>query len=742
MIFESSPDAIVLTDPKRNIILANAGVTRIYGYEAQEILGKSAQVLYENKAEFERLGAERFGPSADRLIPPAESRQRRKSGEIFPAEVSGAKLEDANGRHIGFIGVGRDITERKQAEAALRQSESQLRLLADNLPVLIMSLDTDMRFRFANRAYCNIHSIKQADIIGRKLPEMLGQVGYRKLKSKIDSVLKGNSVEFETTHIFADGIERDIVANYVPEFDALGKVRGLYVMLTDVTERKKIEDRIRLHSQVIEQTHESVVVTDREGHVTMWNKGAELMYGYSENEALGRHISFVYPEDQQDILKNEVVAPTDRKGWHEIEVRKRRKSGKEFVTHLSISVLRNAAGKSIGRIGLSVDITERKQADEALRAAKDEAEKANNAKSNFLAAASHDLRQPIQALSLLLAALLPRVHGEEAREIIRSMGHSIESLRALLDALLDISKLDAGVLIPDIKQFSVNETLRKIRTGFADQARDKGLDFRVVYSSAVVRSDPILLERVIQNLVGNSIRYTKSGRVLLGCRRRGANLRIEVWDTGPGIPADQIETIFVEFYQLDNPSRDRSEGLGLGLAIVDRIMHLLNHRIEVTSTLDSGSVFAVELPLLMGDAIRLPSQNDKIAMGGVGEAFIIVVEDEVRVREAIHWLLRDWGCRALTAESVDSALAQLAEIDAAPDVIIADYRLRDGMTGEHAIQRIEHRYQRKISALILTGDTATERLRKAKNAGYRLLHKPVRAAELHEALKAALHNPM
>ena len=219
-------------------------------------------------------------------------------------------------------------------------------------------------------------------------------------------------------------------------------------------------------------------------------------------------------------------------------------------------------------------------------------------------------------------------------------------------------------------------------------------------------------------------------------------MRIEVWDTGQGIPADQIENIFVEFYQLGNSYRDRSEGLGLGLAIVDRIMHLLDHRIKVMSTPDKGSVFAVEVPLLTGDAIRLSSPRDEIGMGGVAEAFVVAVEDEVRVREAIHWLLRDWGCRVLTAESIDSALAQLAEVDAPPDVVIADYRLRDGVTGEQAIQCIEHRFQRTIPAIILTGDTAPERLREAQSVGHRLIHKPVRAAELHAALKDALHNPV
>ena len=361
-------------------------------------------------------------------------------------------------------------------------------------------------------------------------------------------------------------------------------------------------------------------------------------------------------------------------------------------------------------------------------------ELANQAKSRFLAAASHDLRQPMHALGLFIARLRDMIRFPEARRLVEQAEASVSALRQLLDALLDISRLDAGILTSNIEDFPVDAVLARMESGFGPAAREKALKFRVVPCRAGVRSDPVLLERVLLNLVANAVRYTERGGVVVGCRRRGDKLRIEIWDSGIGIPQDKQREIFQEFSQLGNPERDRSKGLGLGLAIVERLVRLLNHSIAVISTPGKGSMFAIELPRATPPVRAVAAEPPRVMGVELDNMAVLVVDDEALVREGMRELLASWGCHVVIAASGEEALARLSTDDRLPDLIVSDYRLPEGETGSEVIERVQSALPVHVPAVLISGDTAPERLREARASGYHLLHKPVQPAKLRALL--------
>ena len=272
--------------------------------------------------------------------------------------------------------------------------------------------------------------------------------------------------------------------------------------------------------------------------------------------------------------------------------------GRTLVADLVVEPLRDETGAVSGIICAEIDVTESTQIKEALAEAHAEAERANQAKTRFLAAASHDLRQPFQAMSLFHHILMARIEEPKQAEVAGKLGEALAAGNALLNALLDTSALEAGNVKPRIGEVAVNEVIERLATEMADQAAGKGLGFRMVGTSAIVRSDPVLLERMVRNLLVNALRYTETGSILLGCRRRGGSLCVEVWDTGPGIPDDQLQRIFEDFYRCEGNRADNTGGLGLGLSIVRRMAQILNHQVSVRSRLGRGTVFAISVPIV------------------------------------------------------------------------------------------------------------------------------------------------
>ena len=372
-----------------------------------------------------------------------------------------------------------------------------------------------------------------------------------------------------------------------------------------------------------------------------------------------------------------------------------------------------------------------------LRARKDEAERANLAKSRFLAAASHDLRQPLHALGLFLSELAQQPLDERSRQITGRLTASTEAMEGLLDSLLDISRLDAGVLTPERSVFDMHAKLEHIIAGQASAAAARGLDLRLRCPPCWAVSDPLLFERIVANLVGNAIRYTPQGRVLVVCRRRGERLRVEVRDSGPGIAADDQEVIFQEFVQLGNAERARDKGLGLGLAIVRRLVDLLGHHLELRSALGRGSVFAVELPAAPPPE-PAPGDREALALGQFDGLQVLLADDDALALGAMSSLLASWGCDVTAAHTADELLDALASGNA-PDILITDLRLGGATDGLALIAAVRSQPGRaELPAVLISGDTAPETLARIQASGVLMLHKPVRPARLRALMHRLL----
>lgn len=373
----------------------------------------------------------------------------------------------------------------------------------------------------------------------------------------------------------------------------------------------------------------------------------------------------------------------------------------------------------------------------ALQVEKSAAEEANLAKSRFLAAASHDLRQPMHAMSLFIASLSQSPLPQRESGLVNNLRLSADAMESLFDALLDISRLDAGAVEQHPAHFQLRPVVERLAAEFAPQAQARGLTLRLRVRDVAVHTDPMLLNRILSNLISNAIRYGAREGVLLALRLRAGRVAIEVWDTGVGIAEHERAGIFREFYQVGNPERDRGKGLGLGLAIVDRLVRLLGLSLQMRSTVGRGSLFRVLVPLGDRRAIYEAASDLKgIQPAPLSGLLVWVIDDEQAVCEAMAALLTQWGCRVITASGSEQINELLNREQQAPRLIICDYRLRGADNGIDVIESLRANYNDDIPSLIVTGDTLPERLAEARRSGLPVLHKPVNAGKLRAMINS------
>ncbi|MEO6743813.1 MAG: ATP-binding protein [Caldimonas sp.] len=376
-----------------------------------------------------------------------------------------------------------------------------------------------------------------------------------------------------------------------------------------------------------------------------------------------------------------------------------------------------------------------------MRDAKDGAEAANRAKSTFLAAASHDLRQPVHALGLYMAALAGDGSRDDRPYLIHRMESSLAALETMFDSLLDLSRMDAGVIVPQAVPFDIKHMLRRLADEFAPLCASKGLRLSLRISTGArvrhVFSDPVLVERIVRNLLSNALKYTSVGGVLLTCRLRGSKpiCRVQVWDTGRGIPEAERQRVFEEFYQVADAGQERTDGLGLGLSIVDRLCRLLEHPLALRSTVGRGSCFSFDVP----GTLKVPVLAAQLAAVPALDGFAVaVVDDDAAVRESMEILLRRWHLRVFAGATAEDVIHRLAsEREGTLGAIVADYRLRDGRTGIEAIHFLRARIGDRIPALLVSGDSSAPALDSMRASGFDCLSKPVPAARLRSWLAAA-----
>lgn len=387
------------------------------------------------------------------------------------------------------------------------------------------------------------------------------------------------------------------------------------------------------------------------------------------------------------------------------------------------------------------DITERKLAARALEEAKQRADRANRAKSRFLAVASHDLRQPLQALTLLQGLLAKVVETERAKSLVTSLGETLASMASMLNTLLDINQIEAGTLRVDRRVFPVDEILERLKSEFSYQAKAQGLELIKVSSSLWVDSDPRLLEQMIRNMLGNALKYTRQGKVLFGCRRSAEKVRIEIWDSGPGIAESQLSAIFEEYHQIDNAARERSRGLGLGLSIVKRLGELMGHTVGVKSRQGLGSVFSIDVSRPCNGATRdpdrlVPALSPTPQPHRTGK--LLVVDDDPDIRAFLRRLLEAEGHVVTAAGDGLEAVAVLGRQIVKPDVLLLDFNLPGGMNGLELARQARAMLDRKVDVVILTGDISARTLRAINEQGCVHLSKPVQVPDLNTLIQGLL----
>lgn len=492
--------------------------------------------------------------------------------------------------------------------------------------------------------------------------------------------------------------------------------------------------------RVLDAAPDPLVIVDASGSIVFANAEAETVFGYRRDQMLGRRIEILLPERHR--VRHErhrldyAKAPRVRAMGVGLELTGLRADGSEFPVEVSLSPIRTDSSTLV--VSAIRDVTERHRTEQELHAARQAAERANKANTAFLSAASHDLRQPVQALNLLTGALRRTVRDPLALEMIESQQDSLEAMTSLLNSLLDISRLDAGAFEPAVEDFRLQDLIDRLATDMSRQAHHKGLHFEAGDCDLSVRSDPDLLGEIIQNFVSNAIRYTEEGHVRLSCTPEGAEVAITVADTGIGIAEDQLELIFREFHQVRTDDRKRG-GIGLGLAITSRLAELLGHRISVTSTPGEGSRFSVHVAIASPHAQRAPAaRKERSSAGPASAGLIMIVEDDSLVAKAWERLLKAEGYGVVAAASSSAAQAAVAGLDDVPQLIISDFHLLDGSNGIEAVSAIRDDVGRCVPAFIVTGDTSRVPQDVEKLKDCRILKKPIGPEELLELVREAI----
>ena len=572
------------------------------------------------------------------------------------------QMTERSTREGGLVVLYSDITDVKNSEMArrikaLEESERWIRVVTDHVPALIAYVGANMTVQFCNKVYEAWYGRNGESPLGKHLENIHQPELYQRLMPHMQAVLRGNSVNFEFEETNDTGETRYMLRAYVPNVDDHEEVIGFFVLIRDITDRRKT-------ALALEQAYDNLERRVKERTAALTGLNSQLRQEISERAA--------------------------------VEAR--------------------------------------------LRDAKMDAERANLSKTKFLAAVSHDLLQPLNAARLFTSSLLEHSFGPKAEGLVRSVSTSLDDVENLLGTLVDISKLDAGVIKPDIMAFDLRDLLNNIAREFRQMALAEGLTLDFVPSSAIVESDSQLLARILRNFLTNAIRYTGTGRILLGCRRHREHVLLQVWDTGPGIPEDKLTEIFQEFKRIRPAGSQPDKGLGLGLAIVDKISRMLGHEVTVSSIEGKGSVFSVKVPV--GRLLpKQPTADDDRAVsnhGGLGGARIWVIDNDHAICQGMQTLLEGWDCQVVSAVSLGDLERQLDPAKSPVDLILADYHLDNDENGVDVVAEINGRRHCPAPVVMITANYTNELKQHIRELGHVLMNKPVKPLKLRSALNHLL----
>ncbi|MAY40967.1 NahK/ErcS family hybrid sensor histidine kinase/response regulator [Neptuniibacter sp. UBA847] len=650
---------ISVVDQQMRLVAWNRVYVEMFDYpEGLICIGRPIEEVFRFNAIKGEYGAGKHEEQVKKRLRVLKSGKRHSYERFRPngtvLEVRGNPMPNG-----GYVNTYMDITDHKHVEEALRESEQNIRIYTDNVPVLIAYLDPERRYLFINKAYADTFDLDRNTISGKALYKIIPEDEYELRSPYIAEALKGIQQRFETTLPTMDGSIRYAEVKYIPHIGEYGDVLGCFTLYQDITERRKAEIALKETNETLEQR-----VRERTHALSVVNK----------------------------------------------ELRK--------------------------------ENTIRSLMEDELRQAKSDADDANIGKTRFLASASHDLLQPLNAARLFTSALAQQSQSQssETNQLVENLNGSLTAAEELITAILDISKLDAGALEASISNFSMSDMLRALNTEFTAVAEKKNLKFHFVACNKIVKSDQQLLRRVIQNFLSNAIRYTQDGKILLGCRRRKNMLRIEVWDTGVGIAEDKLSEVFEEFRRIDNPRHSQVQGLGLGLAITERIAKMLGHKLNVRSWPTKGTVFSIEIPL--GDPEKAVKQKPEsrgwIRSKGLNGIRAIVIDNEPTILQGMSALLNGWGCEVLTALSAKEAIEKIQKEKFEPEIILADYHLSETLTGIMAINEIQPLLSDPAPAIVITADRTDEVKVEIRENNAQLLTKPIKPAALRAMINKTI----
>ncbi|MDR5904690.1 NahK/ErcS family hybrid sensor histidine kinase/response regulator [Franzmannia qiaohouensis] len=709
--------------------------------------------------------------------------------ERFLASVLGASSarivvnSALQGRGIGISDV---ISIVDEASQVLEFNRALLQATIENINQGISVVDQNLRLVVWNQRYLELFRFPDHLIrVGAPIDKIFrynahnGEYGpgdpEEHVELLIDNIRQGHPHRY--VRYRQDGTVLEVQGNPMPG-------GGFVYTYQDITQQKRIEEalirsenNIRIYTDNVPAL---IAYFDKECRYLFTNRAYEQAFNIDRNAVIGERVDAVMPahiardrapwmkralagervsfeislDDGEGGTRYMLVTYTPHFGdsgtilgffslYQDITERRLAEIAlKETNENLEERVRERTQALSEANAALRQENRVRAEAEQALRQAKQVAEDANASKTRFLAAASHDLLQPLNAARLFTSALAQEVDAEDMKRTIGHIDNSLQAAEELLGTLLDISKLDAGALTPRRSHFALADIIRPLRAEFEVMAEERGLDLMVVTTGCWVDSDAQMLRRIVQNFLSNAIRYTQQGRVLLGCRRRGGRLSIEVWDSGPGIPESKLSEIFQEFRRLDQASRHKEseKGLGLGLSIADRMSRVLDHPIQVRSWEGVGTVFSVSVPLVAAQAPRDSDEERPSRRGGnkLAGAKIICIDNETLILEGMKAMLSGWGCEVFTATSIGGAKSILRHLEGDPDAILADYHLDNEVTGMMALEALAERLDGAVPGIVITADRTDEVAEEVRRAGYQLLLKPVRPAALRALLTRTL----
>lgn len=769
---ESISDAFVLFDQHRIFTLANTAFYQLWGNTGLRFVpGMSMSEMQQQILKSDII---------DYSTPQSEKLTRRTNfstlGVFRLINGRWIQVTERQAREGGLVMIFTDITVIKHSEEAKREQA-----LAEKSKVLQSTLD---HLSQGVALFNNLHQLEtwnEQFVSLAKVPADLVKRGVEfdlLMASTGIGSLSSNKLDFQQSTF---SLEKTLCDGSVLEIQSHPTSRGgLVITFTDITERQKYEEALKASEHRIRLITDAmpalISYIDKDLNYEFTNLAFEEWFHLPREDINHKHMLQLL--GSKEFERHQQYLERTLGGQHVIfEIEQKLPSGKKYVNKTYVPNF-DSSGEVVGFFALEQDVTqqrrtaealnqayqhmekrvlertreltdlnqqlrsevsERKEAETRLVGAKREAEHANLTKTKFLAAVSHDLLQPMSAAKLFASALQEQPLPIEALKLVESLNYSMNDVESLVSTLIDISKLDAGVVEPDIAPFDSGLMLDNLANEFRQQAKRQNLHFRYVGTSAAVLTDRQLLARILRNFLSNAIRYTDEGDILLGCRRRPDGLLFQVWDTGIGIPQEKLTEIFLEFKRIPSRKRKSNNGLGLGLAIVDKISRILGHKIYVESEPGKGSVFSILVPF--GELESASPSTEKEGRHALEDTLsnsrILVIDNDLNICAGMKTLLASWGCHVKTATGIDD-LNQDDYKKECPDLVIADYHLDNEETGINAIETLREWIGHPVPTLMITANYTQELKQQVRECGYHLLYKPIKPHKLKSMLRYLL----